>query len=340
MSSSSNRLDVGSPQSLRGQQSLRWCAALSLIALAAGCAASRGGGLDDAPGAARFDSAAWDDGMAVVSVFRGRVKRYGVWRSAEARDYLVREYLEPTELTKRDTPSAELVPVLKANRLVQFETGSYGYRLMSTLSFRRADGALVRGRGSCQNACGLVTHAWDVVSGRVDSDSYWEHEGQSGATLPAADDRRFADELPFVANMLAHGSVVRVVLPLVSPRSIVRTADEQSADTGLGLGDICEECLAPGSGTRATEGSRFGPMPGHVRAQRLTVQREERTGDGATVRLVDGAASVVAEFNYDAAGHLSGWTIRGEQEFERVRAFRGPYWELVAEADRARVRAR
>jgi YD repeat-containing protein len=318
----------------------RWFVAFSLAGLAVGCAASRGGALADPPGAARFDSATWDDGMAVVSVFRGRVKRYGVWRAAEARDYLVREYLDPSELTKRDTVTPELVPVLKANRLVEFETGSYGYRLMSSLSFRRADGALVRARGACLNACGLVSHAWDVVSGRVESDSYWENEGRNGAALPVADDRRFADELPFVASSLAHGTVVRVVAPLVSPRSIVRPANEASADTGLGLGDICEECLAPGSGARASRGSTFGAALGYVRAQRLTVAREEHAGGGATVRFVDGAGSAAAEYTYDAAGHLQGWTIRGEQEFELVRAFRGPYWELVAEDDRARVRAR
>lgn len=324
----------------RQRRAPRWFAALSLLAVAASCAATHGEGLGDPPGAARFESATWDDGMAVVSVFRGRVKRYGVWREAEARDYLVREYLDPTELTKRDAVTAELVPVLKANRLVEFETGTYGYRLMSSLSFRRSDGALVRGRGSCLNACGLVGHAWDVVSGRVESDSYWEHEGRSSAALPAAEDRRFADELPFVASTLARGSVVRVVAPLVSPRSIVRTTEEASADTGLGIGDICEECLAPGSGTHAGQVPRFGPMPGHVRAQRLTVQREEHAGGGTTVRLLDGTDSVVAEFGYDTAGHLQRWRIRGEQEFERVSTFRGPYWELVAESDRARVRAR
>jgi len=324
---------------------VRCLAVMTVAVLATACATPGGKDLGDAPGAARFDAATWDDGLAVVTVFRGRVKRYGSWRDAEARDYLVREYLEPTELTKRDQPTAELIPVMKANRLVQFETGAYGYRLMSTLSFRRADTLLVRGRGSCQNACGLVTHAWDVNSGRVDADSYWEHEGQTGAALPAAADRRFADELPFVANTLTHGSVIRVVAPLASPRSIVRTVDEVSADTGLGIGDICEECLAPGSGASASRGwapggQGFGALPPHVRAQSLTVQRQERVGSGATVQLLDGTSSVVAEFHYDDAGHLERWTIRGEQEFERVRVFRGAYWELIADADQARVRAR
>jgi hypothetical protein len=324
------------PKVVKHGSARRWLAAVYVCALVSACATSRGGSLGDPPGAARFDAVTWDDGMAVVSVFHGRVKRYGTWRDAEARDYLVREYLDPTELTKRDGDPTGLIPVLKANRLIEFETGSYGYRTLSSLSFRRADCALVRARGSCQNACGLVDHAWDVNTGRIESDSYWEDEGRSDAALPPADDRHFADELPFVANMLPHGASLRVVAPLVSPRSIVRTIDTAGADASLGFGDICMECLAPGSGAQVTERPP-GPQLSFVHAQRLTIERLERADGGANVRLVDGTGSAAAEFAYDTAGHLEAWTIRGEQEFERVRAFRGPYWELVAESDRARV---
>ena len=285
-------------------------------------------------GSAHFESASWDDGLAVVATYRGRVKRYGAWRPAVARDYLVREALDPVELTKRDAPKAGALRVLKANRLLEFETGSYSYRLMSSTSFARADGRLVRARGSCQNACGLVYHAWDERSGSLQIDSYWEGEGSQSVPLPAALDRRFADELPFIADRLDDGELVRVVAPLVSPRSLAGATTEAA---GLGIGDMCVECLGLDAAEDVQPSAQNGPAL-TVFAASLTARRTARPDGGTTCELVDREGRTAACFRYDAEGFLVGWVVAGEQEFERVRIARCAYWERVAPGDRALVR--
>lgn len=149
---------------------------------------------------------AWDDGKAVVSVFRGRVLRYGIWRDAEVRDYLVREYLHPTELTKRDTPTPDCIPVLKANRQLTFPTGMYEYRFMHSLFFERATGHLVKGVGTSQEGCGIVFQRWDARERKLRYDSYWEGEGAGGADLPKQGLSFFADEIPFLGAILPDGA--------------------------------------------------------------------------------------------------------------------------------------
>ena len=154
-----------------------------------------------------FKSPRWDDGKAVVCVYRGRLKRYGQWREAEVKDYLIREYLDPTELTKRDEAGAGSIPVLKVNRHVTFTTGTYQYRLMRSLFFHRETGELVKAVASSQEGCGLVFFRWDSRDRRLRWDSYWEGEGVGARPLPKRGQVFFADELPFLAPHLRAGAV-------------------------------------------------------------------------------------------------------------------------------------
>ena len=148
----------------------------------------------------------WDDGAAVVSVFRGRIKRYGAWRAAEVRDYLIREYLDPEELTKRDEIRDGLIPVLKLNRHVTFSTGTYDYRRMTSLFLDRRSGGLVRAVGSSQDGCGLTFQRW--ARGVHSWDSYWEGEGSGRTDRPRTANARFADETPYVARLLPDGAAL------------------------------------------------------------------------------------------------------------------------------------
>jgi hypothetical protein len=154
-----------------------------------------------------FKSQRWDDGKAVVCVYRGRVKRYGQWREAEVRDYLIREYLDPRELTKRDEVTAGLLPVLKVNRQLTFLTGTYQYRFMHSLFFHRETGELVKAVASSQEGCGLVFFRWDIRDKKLRWDSYWEGEGVGARPLPKRGQVFFADELLFLAPHLRDGAV-------------------------------------------------------------------------------------------------------------------------------------
>lgn len=152
-------------------------------------------------------SARWDDGKAVVCVYRGRLMRYGHWREAEVRDYLIREYFDPRELTKRDEAGAGLIPVLKVNRHLTYTTGTYQYRLMHSLFFHRETGELVKAVASSQEGCGLVFLRWDFRDRKLRWDSYWEGEGMGARPLPKRGQVFFADELPFLAPHLRDGAV-------------------------------------------------------------------------------------------------------------------------------------
>ena len=161
-----------------------------------------------------FASKSWDDGAAVICVYKGRVNKYGTWRDAEARDYLIREYLDPNELTKRDTPDKRAIPVIKANRHVSFNTGTYDYRLMSSLFFTRKEGSLVKAVGSSQDGCGLTFQNWDR-RGRLHFNSYWEGEGRGTRTLAKDENTFFRDELSYVAQTFGNGGAIALYPSLV-----------------------------------------------------------------------------------------------------------------------------
>jgi len=158
--------------------------------------------------AAWFADEAWEDGAAVVSVFHGKFRKYGVWRDAEVRDYVIREYLDAEELTKRDRETD--LRVLKANRLVRFQTGTYEYRLMASLFFDRGDGRLVKATGSSQEGCGIAFQRWDRNARSLSHDTYWEGEGAGSRDFPKEGHTFFVDELPFVAPRLAAGTPITV----------------------------------------------------------------------------------------------------------------------------------
>ncbi len=158
--------------------------------------------------AAWLASKSWDDGAAVVSVYRGKVFRYGHWRKAEARDYVIREHFDKTELTKRDRPTA--LPVLKANRHVTFNTGTYDYRRMFSLFFDRRNAALVKAVGSSQDGCGLTFLRWDKNERRLTWDSYWEGEGRGSRELKKPRGEYFVDELCYLARAFKDGASILV----------------------------------------------------------------------------------------------------------------------------------
>lgn len=176
-------------------------AALLLLVAVAGCEESA---LD----ADWFAQKSWNDGKAVVSVFKGRWMRYGHWREAEIRDYVIREFFDPDELTKRDHETD--LRVIKANRMVTFSTGTYDYRLMSSLFFDRATGALVKGVGTSQEGCGIAFQRWDHTTRALRFDTYWEGEGAGSRPFPKKGLVFFEDELPFVAARLRDGVTITV----------------------------------------------------------------------------------------------------------------------------------
>jgi len=157
-----------------------------------------------------FSDASFDHGAAVVCTYEGRFKRYGVWRPAVVTDYVIREYLDPEELTKRDVVRDGLIPVIKVNRHVTFRTGTYPYRLMHSLFFDRRDGSLVKAVGTSQEGCGIAFQRWDRRSRALAYDTYWEGEGAGSRKFQKSGAALFDDEVPFVAARVPDGTSIRV----------------------------------------------------------------------------------------------------------------------------------
>lgn len=266
----------------------------AVLAASAGCRDAAEPAAPSGLDAAWFSSTVWDDGLALVNVYDGQVLQYGTWRDAQVRDYLVREHHDPVERTKRDRLRPDLVQVLKAHRMLAFETGTYGYRRASTLFFRRADGRLTKALGSGQDGCGLTVQRYDDDPGLLRFDSYWEGEGRGERPLRLGAGDHLEDELPFVLFGSAQGRSIRR-FPSLTASSL--------------------------------RGWR-GPPP------TFSVRRSDRTdAPGVVVSLVDAAGGDAATYVYDADGTLASWRVEGAEAFERRASRRFAYWEKTSPQD-------
>ena len=217
--------------------------------------------------AAWFADRAWEDGAAEVSVFQGTFRKYGTWRDAQVRDYVIGEHLDAEELTKRERETD--VPVLKANRLVRFQTGTYEYRLMASLFFDRRDGQLVKATGSSQEGCGIAFQRWDRNARSLSYDTYWEGEGAGARELGKGGHTFFVDELPFVAPRLARGAGI-TVLPSLTNSNL----------RGFGERALVVERSGATTSLVADDGSTWATFTidgdGHLLAWTITGQQEFR----------------------------------------------------------------
>ena len=188
---------------------MRW---LGLVLLLVGAAGGESPALVHADRAWLSDKS-WDDGAAVISVFRGKLRWYGELRDAEVRHYAIREYLHPTKLTKMEPRDASAVPVIKVNVLVSFNTGTYPYRQMCSLFIHREHGTLVKATASSQDGCG-VTHK-RFAGQTLSYDSYWGNEGVGEMKLTKNSDTFFPEELAFLSGILT-GDTVDVLPSLLT----------------------------------------------------------------------------------------------------------------------------
>ena len=171
-----------------------------------------------------LNSDSWNDGAAVVSVFRGKLRWYGELRDAEVRHYVVREYVHPTELTKVDTVTDASIAVLKANILITFTTGTYEYRQMCSLFFDRRSGELVKAVGSSQEGCGASFQRWDRNSNELRYDTYWAGEAAGSRALKKGSRQFFPEEIAILAGLLAPQDL-EVLPSLVSSSVRKKTAN-------------------------------------------------------------------------------------------------------------------
>src|SRR5258706_5130447 len=139
-------------------------AVVLLAALAAGgaaCARAAGAGPAAAGSAAAGPEAfaaspLWDDGRAEIDAYDATVRRYGVMRRLTAYLIVVKEDFSKTQLVKADPghDPKDLLPVLKLNHVINYQTGIYSYHQMASAFFDRGTMELVKLSLTSNEWCG------------------------------------------------------------------------------------------------------------------------------------------------------------------------------------------
>lgn len=136
----------------------------------------------------------WFQGKAEIAVYDVTQDRYGEMRPAQQVMVFVTEDFSARKQVKLDAPEqagADRVPVLKLNTIRRFHTGIYDYSLMQSV-FTPMDATqhprTLKTTTTVQDWCGHVFTQFNLADQlyRVREFSYFESEGDTAITLPAA----------------------------------------------------------------------------------------------------------------------------------------------------------
>ena len=87
----------------------------------------------------------WDEGLAEVCLYEGKMKKYGALRPFELDVITVREHFDPEKLVKtRPAKGKETIPIMKVNIRRAVRTGVYKYVQMASVFVDRRDAGLVK----------------------------------------------------------------------------------------------------------------------------------------------------------------------------------------------------
>ena len=194
---------------------------LLLAALAAGSAAcaradgaaplAAGAGPGASGSAARGPEAfaaspLWDDGKAEIDAYEATLRRYGVMRRLTAYLIVVKEDFSKTQLVKADPghDPADLLPVLKMNHVINYQTGIYSYHQMASAFFDRGTMELVKLSLTSNEWCGNTYKEYTRRDGggTLHVHTYWDGQAEATWPVPAGPDVVFYDALPLYIRSL------------------------------------------------------------------------------------------------------------------------------------------
>ncbi|TXD35588.1 hypothetical protein FRC98_15375 [Lujinxingia vulgaris] len=154
----------------------------------------------------------WGDGRGEVSVYRGQIARYGELRDAQATLIFVTEPHDRRTWVKDDEVADEhRTEVIKLNQLLDFQTGVYPYRVMTSVfapvdhwDAERERHSPVKITMGVQEWCGQVFHAlWPGRSQYLSRlTSYFESEGDREEVVDVEMGALYADALPLQVREL------------------------------------------------------------------------------------------------------------------------------------------
>jgi hypothetical protein len=144
--------------------------------------------------------ALWDDGRAEVDAYQATVRRYGTLRPLTAYLIVVKEDFSRRQLVKADPDHdpGDLLPVLKLNHVINYQTGIYSYHQMASCFFDRSSMELVKFSLTSNEWCGNSYKEYTRRSerGSLHVHTYWDNQAEATYDLPVDDDVVFYDQLP------------------------------------------------------------------------------------------------------------------------------------------------
>jgi len=138
---------------------------------------------DPGPDGAWRTAPLWDDGLAEFAAYDVTWSRYGKLYDGRALLILVKEPWAPDLHVKADRARPDGFDVLKLNHVRDVATGIYTYHQMSSLFWRRTDGALQKIAATSSEACGISTA--QMVGGTLNTRSYFDGQGEREQPYPA-----------------------------------------------------------------------------------------------------------------------------------------------------------
>jgi hypothetical protein len=235
--------------------------AAALLALASGAGCRAGAPVPGEPAATSpaspnsfAASPLWDDGKAEVDAYDATVRRYGALRSFTAYQIVVKEDFSRRQLVKADPghDPADLMPVLKMNQVLAFQTGIYAYHQMASTFFERSTMDLVKFSLTSFEWCGNSYKEYTRRDGEaaLHVHTYWDGQAEATYDLPVGPDLVLYDQVPLWIRSLPQREGTILALRVV-PGQINSKGPKPAIETGS-LRAVAEERLATPAGTFRT----------------------------------------------------------------------------------------
>lgn len=190
----------------------------------------------------------WDEGLAEIDLYEGKLNKYGILRDASVELITVREYFHPERFVKTAGPTvggANSLPVMKQNFTRRIRTGIYEYVQAGSTFVHRNSGDLLKVSAIstewCGNSSALLTCDGNSRSLRISN--YMGDGGFNIQSVEAADDLLFYDQLILYlrqhADALQPGASLRIADTLISNNpayqeqtAVIRSVERTSVPEG------------------------------------------------------------------------------------------------------------
>jgi hypothetical protein len=173
----------------------------------------------------------WDDGQAEISAYDAVEQRYGAGRPFTAYIIVVKEDFSRSQLVKADPGHNrfDLMPVLKMNQVIHYQTGIYAYQQMASCFFERASMDLVKFSVTSSEWCGNSYKEYQKRDHRASLHvhTYWDGEAEADYDLPVGPDVVLYDQMPLWVRTLPQRAGEAMRLRLVPGQISSRGSEPQ-----------------------------------------------------------------------------------------------------------------